>query len=95
MWRHWIARLLHFFAAFISAGNLIAILYMHRVSLITGRGLGSFVLPWFMLYFSISVVIWFIAHLLEKNRLWSRIYWITIALAVVIMAVVPIKFYID
>lgn len=90
--RHAIAMFLHLVATFISVGNLFWILYVHRASLLLGRGLGSFVVPWFVIYFFVSLVIWFAAHSIEKNKNFSKIYWIGIMLALLLMILAPINF---
>lgn len=85
----------HFLALAISVGNLLAILYMHRVTLFTGRGLGSFVALWFLLYALPSALIWLVGSFLEKQRKLTVVYWGSIGLMVLIMLLVPMKFYID
>lgn len=92
MTKHLFSMCLHIVAALISLGNLVWILYIHRVPLISGRGLGSFVVPWFLTYFIVSLVIWLVARFIEKNRAWSLVYWSGIFLAIALMVVVPIKF---
>jgi hypothetical protein len=83
------------FAVLVSAGNALAILYIHRTTLMTGKGLGSFVLLWFLLYFSVSLVFWFVGRHLERRKYLSWIYWVSVLVMLVIIAVVPIRFYID
>jgi hypothetical protein len=95
MWRHKTAIFLHTSATVVSICNLLAILYIHRATLLTGKGLGSFVAPWFVMYFVATFFLWGVAVLLEKNRFWSRVYWSSILFMIALMAVVPMQFYID
>lgn len=93
--RHGWASFCYALAVLISISNMLMIIYIHRVPLFTGRGLGSFVALWFVLYTVPSAAIWLIGNLLERQRNWTICYWASVGLMVVMMAAVPMKFYID
>ncbi|MBC3832892.1 hypothetical protein H8K33_15385 [Undibacterium amnicola] len=93
--RHKWAMICYLLALLVSVGNMLAIFYIHRVPLFTGRGLGSFVVLWFVLYAVPSTGIWFVGSLFEKQRKWTMAYWTSIGLMMLIMLIVPMKFYID
>jgi hypothetical protein len=82
-------------ALLISLSNLFAILYIHRAPLLTGRGMGSFVVPWFLLYAVPATGIWWVGRALAKNSRLSIAYWVSIGAMVALLLIVPIKFYID
>ncbi len=89
------SNLFYALSSFFSIGNLIAIIVIHWGFIWSGKGLGSFTVPWFIAYFVLSFVLWGIAFIIDKSWEWSLLYWFSIGIPVFMFIFLPIKFYIE
>ncbi len=87
--------ILYLIASFFSIGNLFAIVLMHWNFIISGKGLGSFTILWFIGYFILSVVLWGIAFLMERNWQWTIVFWISVLVPILLFTFLPVRFYIE
>lgn len=90
-----VSNALYALASFFSIVNLIAIVVIHWSFIWSGKGLGSFTVPWFIAYFALSFALWGIAFLIERSWGWTLLYWASIAVPVLMFILLPIKFYIE
>ena len=89
------AKVFYGLAIVISLANFIYIIAIHWEFILQGKGVGSFAVIWAMIYGVVTAIIWLIAFILEKNNRLTIIYWLTIFAPVLLLALQPVKFYIE
>ena len=86
---------LYWFAIGFSALNFLAIVVIGWEFIVTGKGIGSFAFAWFMVYGGISTSAWLIAFFVSRRGKLDLLYWVTIAIPIVMFFVLPVKFVIE
>jgi hypothetical protein len=90
-----LAKVLYGISLFVSVVNCAAIIFIHWEFILSGKGFGSFVVPWFIGYFIFSFLIFLVAHAIQKNKMLTILYWISIGVPVVLLVFFPVLFFVE
>ncbi|MPS29544.1 hypothetical protein [Pigmentiphaga sp.] len=86
---------LYFLSLVISVGGTIFVIAIHWPLLIAGKGIGSFSALFIAEYVVVSALLWLIGRVLERRKWLDWAYWLATVIPVVMVIVLPVKFYIE
>ena len=95
MWRKRLSAALYFLGLAISLGGTIFVIAIHWQLLVAGKGIGSFSAVFIAEYVTVSAFAWLFGRALERRRRLDLAYWLVTAIPVLMVVMLPVKFYFD